>query len=141
MSRKPTEAEIAEYVRRQQAQQSTGAAQYNDSQLRQQERQNTLEARAQRVALQRLHEEQAARTEANIEKRKAMLAEREQALATERDAELEPVKEQRFREWQAENPTLGRATFEAKVWPVERERQYGREAMLAREIEAQRDRR
>lgn len=94
------------------------------------------------------HEKQLADMRASNERtRKAYLdrleAQRQEQQAR-RDAELEqelaPAKAQELRAWLIEHPDKDARDFE-RIWPLVKEQKYtGREARIAREIEAQRRR-
>lgn len=136
-TRKPTQQEIAAYVRNQQAQQSTGAAQYTDSRLREQERLNSnINARAHKAAMQRVHEERIDAMHKAREWEQAEIAKREKQREAELEKELEPVKEKAWLEFQSEHPELSRSVFEKKRWPFLKEQMTSREARIAAEKQA-----
>jgi hypothetical protein len=133
MTEQPSDKEIYRVVRKQQAQEAATLARQLDSMQREQQR---LERPERKAYVRELERQSEAKRQRMLELR-AKDAEAEAERIAERDAELEAAlaetKEQMFREWQAEHPELGRATFNAKVWPVRREQMTSREAMIEAE--------
>jgi hypothetical protein len=124
------EKRISEIARKERVAHDTAVARTIDHHIREANRRPSPAA----MAANKEYERKRAKEEQRRLELRAQDAEDEVARLKERDAEIEvalaETKEQMFREWQAEHPDLGRATFNAKVWPVRREQLVGREARI-----------